>query len=162
MWKALCILTSNTFYMAWTFVEYGVPQGSGLGPVLYLIFLHCWHSILARQMVISMLTTSKPLHLCPRTMDCPLNCLFATWMSANRPSLDSAKTQLICFETRQQLLKRDLPYPMSVFLYFTYSPCVRGLGVNLDGTPAFSEHLMLLTRSCYYKFRRLKATRRSV
>ena len=36
------------------------------------------------------------------------------------------------------------------------------MGVTLDSTLSFSEHLLHLTRSCYYHLRRLRAIRRSV
>ena len=45
---------------------------------------------------------------------------------------------------------------------FTFSSSVRDLGVTLDSNLTFSEHLLNLTRSCYYHLRRLRAIRRSV
>ena len=44
-----------------------------------------------------------------------------SWMSANRLSLNSSKTQLIWFGTKQQLLKLDLPLLTSMYPDFTYS-----------------------------------------
>ena|SRR6218665_3683894 len=60
--------------------------------------------------------------------------------------------------TRQQLLELDHKLIASTFPDFTFSSSVRDLGVTLDSELAFA----LLTRSCFYQLRRLRAIRRSV
>src|SRR6218665_1369818 len=66
------------------------------------------------------------------------------------------------FGTRQQLLKLDFPLLTNRFPSFTYSSSVRDLGVILDSSLTFSDHILTLTRSCYFHLRRLIAIRRSV
>src|SRR6218665_968968 len=86
-----------------------------------------------------------------------------SWISSNRLCLNSAKTQLIWFGTRQQqLLKLDFPLLTNRFPSFTYSSSVRDLGVILDSFLTFSDHISTLTRSCYFHLRRLRAIRRSI
>src|SRR6218665_1381203 len=63
--------------------------------------------------------------------------------------------------TRQQLLKLDHKLIASTFPDFTFSSSVRDLGVTLDSELIFG-HISLLTRSCFYQLRRLRAIRRSV
>ena len=48
------------------------------------------------------------------------------------------------------------------FLSFTYSSNVRDLGVVLDSSLTFSDHILTLTRSCYFHLRRLRAIKRSI
>ena len=84
------------------------------------------------------------------------------WMSSNRLSLNSAKTQLIWFGTRQQLLKLDFTILAQRFPLFTFSNAVRDLGVTLDSTLSFAAHISNLSRSSFYHLRRLRAIRRSV
>src|SRR6218665_3253926 len=55
-----------------------------------------------------------------------------SWMSSNRLSLNSAKTQLIWFGTPQQLLKLDHALLSDRFPHFTFQTTVRDLGVTLD------------------------------
>src|SRR6218665_3220152 len=55
-----------------------------------------------------------------------------SWMSSNRLSLNSAKTQLIWFGTPQQLLKLDHALLSDRFPHFTFHTTVRDLGVTLD------------------------------
>jgi hypothetical protein len=83
-------------------------------------------------------------------------------MSANRLSLNSTKTQLIWLGTRLQLLKLDYDLLSERFPLFTFSTTVRDLGVTLDNTLSFAEHISNLSRSSFYHLRRLRAVRRSV
>ena len=83
-------------------------------------------------------------------------------MSSNRLSLNSSKTQLIWFGTPQQLLKLDYTLLSEKFPHFTFSSSVRDLGVTLDSSLTFTEHISKLTRSSYFQLRRLRAIRRSV
>ena len=83
-------------------------------------------------------------------------------MSSNRLSLNCSKTQLIWFGTPQQLQKLDLLLLAENFPQFTFSTSVRDLGVTLDSSLTFSEHITQLTRSSYFQLRRIKAIRRSV
>ena len=83
-------------------------------------------------------------------------------MSSNRLSLNSSKTQLIWLGTPQQLMKIDISLLSKNFPQFTFSTCVRDLGVTLDSSLTFSTHVTNLTRSSYFHLRRLRAIRRSV
>src|SRR6218665_1112486 len=86
------------------------------------------------------------------------------WVMTNRLNLNPSKTQLISFGTRQQLKKLDHKLIALTVPNFTFSSSARDLGVTLDGELSFADHIhvSLLTRSCYYQLRRLKAIRRSV
>src|SRR6188768_4055285 len=84
------------------------------------------------------------------------------WMSSNRLSLNSSKTQLIWFGTPQQLKKLDYALLSERFPRFTFSSSVRDLGVTLDSSLTFTEHIAMLTRSSYFQLRRLMAIRKSV
>src|SRR6218665_2454415 len=53
-----------------------------------------------------------------------------SWMSSNRLSLNSAKTQLICFGTPQQLLKLDHALLSDRFPHFTFQTTVPHFGVT--------------------------------
>ena len=83
-------------------------------------------------------------------------------MSSNRLSLNSSKTQLIWFGTPQQLKKLDYALLSERFPRFTFSSSVRDLGVTLDSSLTFTEHIAMLTRSSYFQLRRLRAIRKSV
>src|SRR6218665_2106073 len=84
-----------------------------------------------------------------------------SWMSLNRLSLNSAKTQLIWFGTPQQLLKLDHALLSDRFPHFTFQTTVRDLGVTLDSALTFSHHISNLTRSSYFQLRRLRTIRKA-
>ena len=66
-------------------------------------------------------------------------------MSSNRLSLNPNKTQFIWFGTPQQLLKLDIPLLTERFPSFAFHSSGRNLGVVLDSTLTFSEHVANLT-----------------
>lgn len=82
--------------------------------------------------------------------------------ASNRLTLNSSKTQLILFGTRQQLLKLEKPLLGEKLPSFTFSSEVSDLGVILDGTLKFTEHITNLTRSCYFRLSRFLVIRRLV
>ena len=83
-------------------------------------------------------------------------------MSSNRLSLNASKTQFIWFGTPKQLQKLDFVLLSAKFPLFSFSTSVRDLGVTLDSSLTFSEHISNLTRSSYFHLRRLRVIRRSV
>src|SRR6218665_2937457 len=157
----------------WVRVKLGVPQGSVLSPILYTLFAADLHvpSILAKHQTKGRLYAgdvqslihglpSDQIHLVERINSVSRDLHF--WMMTNRLNLNPSKTQLIWFGTRQQLQKLDHKLIALTVPNFTFSSSVRDLGVTLDSELTFADHISLLTRSCYYQLKRLRAIRRSV
>src|SRR6218665_2680990 len=144
---------------------YGLPQGSVLGPFLYIIYTSEIGPLLTATSVLGHLYADDIqayLH-CPashatsavlaisKTLD-----VLETWMSTNRLRLNPSKTQFIWFGTRQQLAKLDLSAIAADFPQFIFSPVVRDLGVTQDQELTFVSHIHRLCRDSYYQLRQLR------
>jgi hypothetical protein len=83
-------------------------------------------------------------------------------MASNRLLLNPSKTQFIWLGTRRQLASIDLHQLTVAFPHISFSLSVRDLGVALDQELNFSQHINLVTRSCYYQLRKLRVVSRSL
>src|SRR6218665_3097067 len=83
------------------------------------------------------------------------------WMASNCLLLNASTTQFIWLGGRRQLAKVDLRMLADTFPHVAFSTTVRDLGLTLDPELSFSEHVNLITRSCYYQLRQLRVVKRS-
>ena len=127
----------------WAPVFLGVPQGSVLGPLLFILYTADITSLFPNYSATGHLFADDVqayVHGPPSaqiTLARRIEALshdLHLWMSSNRLSLNSSKTQLIWFGTPQQLLKLDFLLLSERFPQFTFSTSVRDLGVILDSS----------------------------
>ena len=155
----------------WVPAPFGLPQGSVLGPLLYILYTADLGPLLAANAVLSQSYADDVqayLHCLAsdaaptvRAMSRALDVLGA-WMSSNRLRLNPSKTQFIWLGTRQQLAKIDLAALATEFPQFAFSTTVRDLGVTLDQELTFARHIHQLCRDCYYQLRQLRVVSRSL
>src|SRR6218665_3240659 len=110
------MIVSGESRTSWVPIFLGVPQGSVLGPLLFILYTADIPTLFSKYSATGHLLADDvqayvhgppSSHLLLASKIELLSNDLNSWMSSNRLSLNSAKTQLIWFGTPRQLLKLD-------------------------------------------------------
>ena len=143
-------------------VMYGVPQGSELGPVLFIIYTSNTINICHKPGFLAhayaddlQLYNHTDPSLCSSVLARFSSCVseLNDWMASNRLQLNPSKTEIIWLGTARLLL--DCPVGQQCIAIVKPSTQVRDLGVMVDNELSLMAHINQLTRSCYYYIRQI-------
>ena len=157
---------SDTFDQEW-----GVPQGSCLGPLLFVLYFsklfeitHCYLS----NVLVYADDTQLYISFSPNDIDEPRNALSAnegciaairSWMSEDKLKLKDDKTEFLLVGMKQQLAKVFIKDIKIGCVEISPPSSIRNLGVWFDSSLNMSEHITKLCASALfyiYNIRRIR------
>ena len=145
--RSKCKLTNGTEYSDWYDLEYGTPQGSCLGPLLFLIFCNDLYMNLEFLECIQF-ADDTTLYFGHKNKNFVLCCLehdleiISDWFRANKLTLNVNKTVFMLFYPKGKKMNEQLKFEDKTIIN---SHETKFLGIWLNDNLSWESHIRQLT-----------------
>ena len=131
-------------------LKHGVPQGSLLGPLLFLVYINDFNTCISNSKVYPFADDTNLLHINSYIKGLQKNINYdlkrlTNWLDANMISLNCAKTELIYFRKKRSASPTNITIKLNG-KRLTSTDHIKYLGVYLDETLSGFAHDILLKK----------------
>ena len=149
-------------------LNFGVPQGSVLGPVLFTLYMQPLSQIISDFNINyhfyaddSQLYKSANVNDIPNLLPIFEQCVQAikNWMNLNRLKLNEDKTEIILLGNKNQLINVRNKKIVINDCIISFSVKVKNLGVLIDSNLSMRDHVNNIIKKSYLEIKRIKNVR---
>ena len=143
-------VTINGFKSSFNDISYGVPQGSVLGPLLFLMYINDLSESVKNSIVhhfaddTNLLCINKSLKLLCKQINYDLKGI-THWLNANRISLNVSKTEFVIFRSPRKIIDFDIKIKLNGQRLYQ-SSYIKYLGVLVDEHLSWKPQIYELTK----------------
>ena len=162
-------VTINSLQSEHTTLHYGVPQGSVLGPVLFVLYTQPLFNLVSKHAVnhhafaddsqLYEISTLDAIHQSIETLQ---NCTtdVKSWMTANKLQLNDNKTEAMIILSNRMSVHSPLPSVIHIGdADVPFVSSVKNLGVTLDSNLSMSQHISNTCKASYIQIRHISSIR---
>ena len=159
---------TNNYLSVPTTLEYGVPQGSVLGPILFLLYTKPIASLTEKYQISchnfaddTQLQNSSSICKLSNSVNRMENCIdnVKSWMTTNKLRLNDEKTEALLFHSKTKVL-HDSPSTIIVGQSnIQFSKQAKNLGFTITNTLEVEKHISNVCRSCNNELRKISSIR---
>ena len=162
------VLVNNTFSDPAN-LSFGVPQGSVLGPILFIMYTKHLSSLIDSHSLCNQsfaddtqLYKSCTPSIIDQTIQTTQNCItdIKTWMTTHKLKLNDDKTEVLLIHTNRSFSSNTKPSSILVGNSdITFSDSARNLGFILSSDMSLDQHITHICRSAYAALRQISTIR---